>query len=358
MISFLRWFGRALFALLVLGLLVGAFVIVKFEGWKKEKLAALDADSQVVETKAGPMEYIERGSGPAVLICHGAPGGYDQAMLLGDALVKEGFRVIAPSRPGFLRTPLSTGLLFEDQADALAALLDKLGVKSAAVLGFSTGAQVAARFALRHPDRTDALVLISPVTAAYQRDPLTQTRQLLPDAALFKTTGDMGAWLFVEQAARDPRWMLDAVFATETNLDADARAKLVDFVAADPAQLAFFRALLGTQAPLSPRESGTRNDLLLVRVLDPVAYDRIKAPTLLVTGAADAANPWVDLKVITALLPTARTFTVPGAGDLVWFGPNAADARQKVADFLKAPPPVPTPTPTPMPAATPAPANP
>ena len=43
MISFLRWFGRALFALLVLVLLAGAFVIVKFEGWKKEKLAELDA---------------------------------------------------------------------------------------------------------------------------------------------------------------------------------------------------------------------------------------------------------------------------------------------------------------------------
>jgi pimeloyl-ACP methyl ester carboxylesterase len=354
MISFLRWFGRALFALLVLVLLVGAFVIVKFEGWKKEKMAALDAGSRLIETKAGPVEYTERGSGPAVLICHGAPGGYDQALLLGESLVKSGFRVIAPSRPGFLRTPLSTGLLFEDQADALAALLDKLGVERAAVLGFSTGAQVAARFAVRHPDRTAALVLISPVTTPYQRDPLKQPIQLLPDAALFKTTGDMGAWFFVEQAKRDPRWMLDAVFATETNLDPAARAKLVDFVADDPAQLDFFRALLGTQAPLSPRESGTRNDLLLVRVLDPVAYDKIKAPTLLVTGAADAASLWVDPKALTTLLPTARTLTVPGAGDLVWFGPNAADARQKVADFLKNPPPIPTP----VPAATPAPANP
>ena len=358
MISFLRWFGRTLFALLVLALLAGAFVIVKFEDWKTEKKAALDAGSKVVETKAGPMEYTERGSGPAVLICHGAPGGYDQAMLLGDALVKDGFRVIAPSRPGFLRTPLSTGLLFEDQADALAALLDKLGVERVAVLGFSTGAQVAARFALRHPDRTDALVLISPVTTAYQRDPLKQPFQLLPDAALFKTTGDMGAWFFVEQARRDPRWMLDAVFATETNLDAGSRAKLVDFVAGDPTQLAFFRALLGTQAPLSPRESGTRNDLLLVRVLDPVAYDKIKAPALLVTGVADAASLWVDLKAITTLLPTAKVLTVPGAGDLVWFGPNAAAARQKVTDFLKNPPLLPTPTPTPRPDAASAPANP
>jgi pimeloyl-ACP methyl ester carboxylesterase len=349
MISFLRWFARTLFAVLVLALLAGAFVIVKFEGWKKAKLAALDAGSKVIETTAGPVEYTERGSGPAVLICHGAPGGYDQAMLLGEPLAKAGFRVIAPSRPGFLRTPLTTGLLFEDQADALAALLDKLGIKHVAVLGFSTGAQVAARFALRHPDRTDALVLISPVTVAYQRDPLKQPEQLLPDAALFKTTGDMGAWFFLEQARRDPAWMLDAVFAAETKQDAAGRAKLGDFVAGDRAQMEFFRALLGTQAPLSPRESGTRNDLLLVRVLDPVAYDRIKAPTLIVTGADDIASQWVDPKAITTLLPTARTLAVKGAGDLVWFGSNAAAASQAVVDFLKNPSPQPTPTPSPSP---------
>ncbi|MDD5199419.1 MAG: alpha/beta hydrolase [Terrimicrobiaceae bacterium] len=350
MISFLRWSGRALFALLVIAFLVCAGVIVKFERWKKDRLAWLDAGSKVVRTAAGDVEYTERGVGPAVLICHGAPGGYDQAMLLGEALAKNGFRVIAPSRPGFLRTPLTTGLLFDDQADALAALLDKLGVARASVLGFSTGSQVAARFALRHPDRTDALVLISPVIAAYQRDPATQPRQILPDAALFKTTGDMGAWFFVKQARRDPRWMLDAVFATDTNLDDRARSALVDFVMRDPAQLAFFRHLVGTQAPLSPRESGTRNDLLLVRALDPVAYEKIQAPTLLVAGSADSGSLWVDLKAITSRLPAAKVVTVGDAGHLVWFGPNSAAAQQAVGDFLRHPPLVPAPSATPAPA--------
>lgn len=356
MLTFFRWLGRVLLALLVVALIAIGAGLWKFEQGRKAKLAALDAGSKLVETAAGPVEYTELGAGPAVLICHGAPGGYDQAALLGGALAKAGFRVIAPSRPGFLRTPLATGLLFEDQADALAALLDNLGIKQTAVLGWATGTPVAVNFALRHADRTTALVLVSPVTKPYQHDPNAESKQLLAEAALFKTTGDMGAWFLLEQAKRDPRGMLDAVLASDTSLDAAARAKQIDAVLADPAQLAFFRGLLGTQAPLSPRETGTRNDLLQVRVPTPFAYENIHAPTLLVHGSAEAASPWADVQEITAKLPTAKVLTVEDAGSIVWLGAGAPAMQQAVIDFLKSPPPLPTPTPSPTPAATPTPA--
>lgn len=352
MLRILRWLWRALFALLILLLLAGIWTSWRFEQWKKQRLAALDAGSKVVKTAAGPVEYTDFGSGPVVLVSHGAPGGYDQAALIGRDLAKNGFRVIAPSRPGFLRTPLETGILFEDQADTLAALLDKLGIPRASVLGFATGAQVAARFALRHPDRTDALVLLSPVTTAYQRDPNSNPRQLLADAALFKTTGDMGSWLFAGKAQSDPRWMLDRVLPADTTLDSAGRKKLADFVLADPAQLAFFRDLVATQAPLQPRESGTRNDLLLARALDPVAYENLQPPVLLVRGGADAAAEWTSLGPITEKLPSAKVLTVKGAGQLVWLGPGAAAAQQAVVEFLRRPParqPAPASSPSPTP---------
>ncbi len=354
MMTLLRWLGRALLALLVLVLLGGIWVCWRFEQWKKETIVALDGGSKVVQTSAGAIEYTEIGSGPAVLVCHGAPGGYDQAALIGAALAKEGFRIIAPSRPGFLRTPLTTGLLFDDQADALAALLDKLDVKKVSVLGFSTGAPVAVDFAIRHPDRTGALVLLAPVTVPYQRWAPTEPRPLLSEAALYQPTGDMGAWLFVEQAKRDPRWLLDGSLAIDTALNESARRSLVDFVLHDPAQLAFFQSLVGTIAPLSPRETGTRNDLLQIRVPPSVAYEKIQAPVLLVHGAADGAAKWDDPKQITDKLPFAKVVAVRDAGQLVWLGPNAAAAQQAVQDFLGNPPPISTPTPTPTPSPTPA----
>jgi pimeloyl-ACP methyl ester carboxylesterase len=353
MMTFFRWLGRALMALLILLLLAGTWICWKFEQWKKEALVTLDEGSKIAQTTAGPVEYMDFGSGPVVLICHGAPGGYDQAALIGRDLAKNGFRVIAPSRPGFLRTPLTTGLLFEDQANALAALLDTLGIKKAGVVGFSTGTQVAERFALQLPDRTDALVLIEPSTIPYRREKKSEQR-LITDAALFGSTGDMGTWLFVQQARRDPRWMLDLAFAADTSLKPEDRRKLVDFVLNDPAQLAFFQQLVGTQAPLSPRETGTRNDIVLLRALDPIAFEKISVPTLLINGSADIAASWNNLKPITDKLPAARVLTVKDAGQLVWFGPHAAKVQEDMIEFLKHPSPAPTPTSQPTPAPTPA----
>ena len=59
------------------------------------------------DTSLGPVEYVEAGGGPPVLFVHGSPGGSDQGALMGGFLAKAGFRVIAPSRPGYLDTPLS-----------------------------------------------------------------------------------------------------------------------------------------------------------------------------------------------------------------------------------------------------------
>ena len=54
-------------------------------------------------------------------------GGFDQGLELGDGLVRAGFRLIAPSRFGYLRTPLPADASAEAQADAHASLLDALG---------------------------------------------------------------------------------------------------------------------------------------------------------------------------------------------------------------------------------------
>ena len=61
----------------------------------------------VVDTPSGPVAFREEGEGPPVLFVHGSPGGSDQGMLMARFLAEAGFRVIAPSRPGYLATPLA-----------------------------------------------------------------------------------------------------------------------------------------------------------------------------------------------------------------------------------------------------------
>ena len=60
----------------------------------------------VTRTPRGPVEHVTTGEGPALLALHGAMGGWDQASILARAIAPPGHRAIAPSRPGYLGTPL------------------------------------------------------------------------------------------------------------------------------------------------------------------------------------------------------------------------------------------------------------
>lgn len=114
-------------------------------------------------TASGPVEYAERGDGEPVLAVHGSGGGWDQGLVGAEFLHVNGFRIIAPSRPGYLGTPLSTGRTFAEQGDALAALLDALAIDRVKVLAASGGGPATYEFAARHPDRVLRLVQIDSV---------------------------------------------------------------------------------------------------------------------------------------------------------------------------------------------------
>ncbi len=118
----------------------------------------------IANTAAGPIEYAKRGAGIPLLSIHGAGGGYDQGLANAADLMGEGFQVIAPSRFGYLGTPVPRDASPAAQADAHAALLSELNVAKAVVLGIFAGARSAVELAIRHPDRVLALILIVPGT--------------------------------------------------------------------------------------------------------------------------------------------------------------------------------------------------
>jgi pimeloyl-ACP methyl ester carboxylesterase len=94
------------------------------------------------------------------LVAHGGPGGYDQALVVGELFRKNGFQIVAPSRPGYLETPLDFGKTAEEQGDLMAALLDALRIPSAVMIGVSGGGPASYQLAQRHPEKVGALVVI------------------------------------------------------------------------------------------------------------------------------------------------------------------------------------------------------
>src|SRR3954470_21793656 len=127
--------------------------------------------SQIAQTPCGPIEYASLGSGPALLIVHGAGGGFDQALDMAAPLVASGLRVVLMSRFGYLRTPLPSDASPAAQADAHACLLDALKIERAAVLGASAGAPSTMQLALRHPRRVSAMALLVPLAYAPDASP-------------------------------------------------------------------------------------------------------------------------------------------------------------------------------------------
>jgi pimeloyl-ACP methyl ester carboxylesterase len=123
------------------------------------------ADMRYVDAGSLRMLVREWGdeSGRTVLGWHGLGGDGAQLDGLARAVVtRMGGRFVTPDAPGFGGSPAIPAERYDlaDLADACVALLDRLGVASAAFVGQSWGAEVGCWLAARHPTRIYALALL------------------------------------------------------------------------------------------------------------------------------------------------------------------------------------------------------
>lgn len=115
-------------------------------------------NAQTVALSYGDMTYVDKGSGETILVAHGISGGYDQAYDTAKDM-RTRYRVLAPSRFGYLGSDMPNDATPAAQANAYVELLDELGIEKAYILGTSAGGTVAIRFALDFPERTAGLIL-------------------------------------------------------------------------------------------------------------------------------------------------------------------------------------------------------
>lgn len=279
--------------------------------------------SQIVQTPCGPIEYAIAGEGPAVLLVHGAGGGYDQGLAFGEALVSRGFRVIAMSRFGYLRTPLpKEDATAPAQADAHACLLDVLNIQRAAIIGVSAGAPSTMQFALRHADRCTAMVLLVP--AAYVPRPANAPPMLTPVGTdfLFETAlkSDFLFWMAIRFARST---MIEAILATPPAVVANASA----------AEQARVGEVLAQIQPVSPRRLGLLNDAAITASLQRYELERIAVATLVVSVADDLFGTFDGARYTAEHIAGARFVGYPSGGHL-WVG-HQDEVLSELAAFLK-----------------------
>lgn len=277
-------------------------------------------------TKLGQIECDIRGDGPTLLALHGGMGGYDQSRLLARALLADpsDHRVISMSRPGYLGTSLEVGRSPEQQADAMAELLDHVGVKSAALAAVSAGGPSALQFAIRHPQRCRALILVSACTGRLHTPGVVLSR--LKAMRLIANIPGLSAFLSW-RAKRNPdaaaeRAIPDEDLRTHTMSDSIAGPLLREL------QASIFHRL-------AERIPGTVNDILQFAALPPVALNRIVAPTLIIHGLADDIVAPSHAQAAATGISGAELLAIEGAGHVALFT-HLAHVRSRVAGFIAA----------------------
>ena len=280
MLKWLGWGAASLIGLCVAALLIQ---IPGFLSWRRDIEQRLLANSAVINTPKGPLEYGESGRGAPVLMLHGTPGGYDQilSMVRATAATDARIRVIAPSRPGYLGTPLASGRTPAEQARLYAALLDHLGIDKVVVLGVSGGGPSALQFAVLYPDRCSALILEEAATRSIKAGKMTMPPPLV----------DFLIYLFRGKAI------------------ADLQAKNPG----DPAMSRVAAAVIDTLAPIGRRVAGNENDRLQFARMENWPLNRIRCPTLILHGSDDKDVPLADAQYAHERIPGSQLVILPGA---------------------------------------------
>jgi pimeloyl-ACP methyl ester carboxylesterase len=304
----------------ILSAAVSTAGVVAYVRYRKEMdaiRAALDSGGTIAETEKGPIEYAEAGEGEPFLMVHGAGGGYDQGLLIAEDF-DEGYRVIAPSRFGYLKTPVPKDSSPAAQADAHAALLDFLGIQRAVVAGASAGAPSVIELALRHPERVSALILLVPRTyhpaQTAHADESAESRFVLQ---LVQSAADFSFWLATRVSRRSVVRFLGVPPEVEAKASEEDRERVTRVI----------KSIL----PLSSRARGILVDS--AAEIAPWPLERISCPVLIISAEDDLFKTLPGARFTAEHIDGAELHVLRSGGHLM-VG-QTATVRKLVRAFLK-----------------------
>ncbi len=265
----------------------------------KTRLACYDA--RTVRLSYGDMTYVDEGPGEPVLSLQGLFGGYDQGFDVVHAHDR-GYRIIAPSRFGYLGSTINGDGTPADQADALVELLDRLGVDETYVLGASAGGTSAIRFALDHPERTKGLILFS-AAMPYPAPPHRYSTHAGPPPFLCHDL---------------PMYLLSPFFPLVMGMPAST---------------------IDTMFPLAQRREGALLDATvanpdMARSFDDYPIEQVRCPVLVLQGSHDRLAKVGHAEAVLARFPQKVYARFEGDGHLL--AKHQAEVTEAISSFITA----------------------
>lgn len=269
---------------------------------------------------AGPVEYrLDRRGPRTVLMLH---GGHMRAELpLGEEVFADAdVTILAPSRPGYGRTPLTTGTTPAGFADVLAELCGTLGLGPlAAVVGQSAGGPTAVALAARHPGVARRLILQSAVGLV----PWPDRRTRVGGSVVFNRRIEAMTWTLIHAMTRRTPGLALRLLLPE--LTSRPVAELLADLST--AQRTWLLELFGQMRS----GAGFRNDL---RPNNGHLAAEVRVPTLVIATRSDGSVSYAHAESLAATIPDARLITSNAPSHMIWIGDDYPAIAAAITSFI------------------------
>lgn len=262
----------------------------------KDAIMRLQTGSQLYDVSTGLVEAAIVGNGIPVLISHGGSGGYDMGVWLA-GLIGLGYQYIAPSRYGYLRTPVPEDPTPESQSDCYASLLDTLNINSAFIIGLSSGGPSALQYAIHHPDRCLGLIMLSAISRQIPPLPFV-LRLIFP----FMLRSDFVPWLI---------YSISPNFVYRSN---GINRSILSEIKNDSEKMDLLSSLYNTSYPTSLRRDGIINDMQQVAGFPDYDLEEIELPTLVIHAVDDPIVPFALGEFTSQKIPGAEFLKIKDGG--------------------------------------------
>jgi len=262
---------------------------------------------------------LERRGDLAVVVFHG--GHVRSSIAIGEEVFADlGYTVLAPSRPGYGRTPLESGTTPGGFADVTRELCAQLGIHEiAAAVGISGGGPTAVTMAARHPELVRRLILESAVSFLPWPDERTKRGAQIA----FNGLSERVTWRIVHAFARVAPMLTLRFFlnSLSTGPAAAALRSLTD------EQRSFLLWLFSRMRS----GYGFVNDL---RETPDVAAE-VRQPTLIIATRKDGTVPFVHAEALAAGIRDSELIVSDADSHFIWLSSDYPTIAEKIRAFLK-----------------------
>lgn len=254
------------------------------------------------DNNGASVHYELVGAGPPLLCIAGlASDGASWSPLT--PLLANRFRLILIDNRGSGRTKVEGPLSIADMVDDCAALLDRLEIPTAAVLGHSLGGTIGLCLAAGHSSRVTRLVTLGTGILTGKE------RTLLSDLARLYFTIAPADWFRLLY-----QWLFSSpFFASETSAATAAAASVAYPYRQSPGDFA--------------------RQVAAIESMGALPLSRVQCPVLAIAAELDLMSPAREVEALHAPVPSHRIETIANvAHSMHWEAPEAV--AKLVADFL------------------------